>query len=235
MGWLVVGLGNPGKEYASHRHNVGFMALEELARVLRAGEFRDKFSGRFTRASHAGEDLVLLQPLTFMNLSGQSVQPAAAFFKVPPANVLVLHDELDLPFGEVRLKSGGGHAGHNGLRSIMSSLGGGDFVRLRIGIGRPPAGFRGEVADYVLSGFDAMERAELPDILKRATDSVLDVCARGATAATNKLNTKKPQGARPRGGGPDRPGARPDGGAEPELPRSGVQKDAGAASPRGKS
>ncbi len=190
MTWLIVGLGNPGKEYASHRHNVGFMAAEELASVVRAGDFRDKFSGRFTKASHQGDDLVILEPLTFMNLSGQSVQPAAAFFKVAPAEVIVVHDELDLPFGDVRLKVGGGHAGHNGLRSIMKSMGTGDFVRLRIGIGRPPPGFRGEVADYVLSSFDAIERAELSGILKRATESVLDVCARGVTAAMNKLNTK---------------------------------------------
>jgi PTH1 family peptidyl-tRNA hydrolase len=190
MTWLIVGLGNPGKEYASHRHNVGFMAAEELASAVRAGDFRDKFSGRFTKASHQGDDIVILEPLTFMNLSGQSVQPAAAFFKVEPARVVVIHDELDLPFGEVRLKVGGGHAGHNGLRSIMKSMGTGDFVRLRIGIGRPPPGFRGEVADYVLSSFDAIERAELAGILKRATESVLDVCARGVTAAMNKLNTK---------------------------------------------
>ena len=190
MTWLVVGLGNPGKEYASHRHNVGFMAAEDLASSVRAGDFRDKFSGRFTKGSHQGDDIVILEPLTFMNLSGQSVQPAAAFFKVEPAQVVVVHDELDLPFGDVRLKVGGGHAGHNGLRSIMKSIGTGDFVRLRIGIGRPPPGFRGEVADYVLSSFDAIERAELSGILKRATESVLDVCARGVTAAMNKLNTK---------------------------------------------
>ena len=190
MTWLIVGLGNPGKEYASHRHNVGFMAVEDVASSLRAADFRDKFSGRFTKASHQGEDVVLLEPLTFMNLSGQSVQPAAGFFKVDPTQLLVIHDELDLPFGDVRLKVGGGHAGHNGLRSIMKSMGTGDFARLRIGIGRPPAGFRGEVADYVLSSFDTMERAELPGILKRGTESVLDVLARGLTAAMNKLNTK---------------------------------------------
>lgn len=188
--WLVVGLGNPGKEYASHRHNAGFMAVDELASRLRADAFRDKFSGAYTKASHAGEDLVLLKPMTFMNLSGQSVQPAAAFFKVEVSRLIVLHDELDVPFGEVRLKLGGGHAGHNGLRSIMQSMGSPDFVRLRLGIGRPAAGFRGEVTDWVLSGFDTMERAELGGILSRAADSVLDVLARGVTPAMNKLNTK---------------------------------------------
>ena len=156
--WLVVGLGNPGKEYANHRHNAGFMVVEELASKLGADPFRSKFNGEWTRgAPKTGDECVLLKPQTFMNLSGQSAQPAAAFFKVPPANVLVVHDELDIPFGEVRLKQGGGHAGHNGLRSILSHLGGADCGRVRLGVGRPPPGFRGEVADCVLSPFDATE------------------------------------------------------------------------------
>lgn len=227
--WLVVGLGNPGAGYASHRHNVGFMAADLLAERLRADSFRDKFSGSWTKASHGGEDLVLLKPQTFMNLSGQSVQPAAAFFKVPVSNILVLHDELDVPFGEVRLKLGGGHAGHNGLRSMIQSLGSPDFARVRIGIGRPPPGFRGEVADYVLSGFDASERAEIGDVLRRAADSVLDVLARGLTPAMNKQNTKAPVKK-------NKPKPPPKGEAEAKsesesLPRSG--DDTGAASPRG--
>ena len=192
---LVVGLGNPGKEYASHRHNVGFMVVDDLAPRVRADSTREKFSGELAKGSHAGEDLALLKPLTFMNLSGDSVQPAAAFFKVPPSQVLVVHDELDLPFGEVRLKVGGGHAGHNGLRSIIQRLGSQEFARVRVGIGRPPPGFRGEVADFVLSPFDALERAELADVLKRATEIVLDVLARGVAPAMNTHN-KKLQGAK---------------------------------------
>jgi PTH1 family peptidyl-tRNA hydrolase len=188
--WLVVGLGNPGKEYATHRHNVGFMVVDELAKVLRAPDFREKFSAQWAKASFDGEDVVLLKPQTYMNLSGQSVQPAAAFFKVPIQNVIVVHDEVDLPFAVLRLKVGGGHAGHNGIRSLVQAMGP-DFARLRVGVGRPPPGFRGEVADFVLSGFDTMERAELPDILKLAAESVLDVLARGITAAMNKLNTRK--------------------------------------------
>src|SRR4051812_21182127 len=167
---LVVGLGNPGKEYAAHRHNVGFMAVDELASRVRAVSFRDKFSGEYAKAEIAGEPAILLKPMTFMNESGRSVQPAMAFFKVAPKDLIVLHDELDLPFGDVRLKMGGGHAGHNGLRSIMASVGNGDFGRVRVGIGRPPPGFRGDVADYVLSGFDPVERASLPDLLKRAVE-----------------------------------------------------------------
>src|SRR4051812_19366423 len=115
---LVVGLGNPGKDYASHRHNVGFMAVDELARRANADAFREKFSGEYARASLGPEQAVLLKPATFMNESGRCVQPAMAFFKVEPAQLVVLHDELDLPYGDVRLKLGGGHAGHNGLRSI---------------------------------------------------------------------------------------------------------------------
>src|SRR5262249_13232204 len=123
-------------------------------------------------------------------LSGDSVQPCAAFLKVAPKDVVVVHDELDLPFGDVRLKVGGGHAGHNGLRSMIERLGTPDFVRVRIGIGRPPPGFRGEVADYVLSDFDAIERAELSAILGRAVDAIKRVATDGSQAAMNVVNTK---------------------------------------------
>lgn len=187
---LVVGLGNPGREYASHRHNVGFMAVDELARRVSADAFRDKFSAEYARCEIAGEPAILLKPQTYMNRSGDSVQPAMAFFKVAPAELVVLHDELDIPFGEVRLKMGGGHAGHNGLRSIMERVGSGDFGRVRIGIGRPPPGFRGEVADFVLSGFDTSERATVPDLIKKTGDAVLDIARRGFGPAMNARNTR---------------------------------------------
>jgi PTH1 family peptidyl-tRNA hydrolase len=198
---LVVGLGNPGKEYAAHRHNVGFMAVDALADEVRADPFREKFSGLYAKADLDGKQAILLKPATYMNASGRSVQTAMAFFKVAPSDLVVLHDELDLPFGEVRLKFGGGHAGHNGLRSIMASAGTGSFGRVRIGIGRPPAGFRGDVADYVLSGFDAAERATLPDWLKQAVQSVLEVAARGFDAAMNVRNARPKPGKRPKGEG----------------------------------
>lgn len=187
---LVVGLGNPGREYAAHRHNVGFMAVTELAHRVSADPFREKFSGELARAEIAKDSAILLMPMTYMNLSGRSVQAAMAFYKIAPAELLVLHDELDIAFGEVRLKMGGGHAGHNGLRSIIEHIGTADFGRVRIGIGRPPPGFRGEVASYVLSGFDATERAALPDLVKKAGDAVLDVARRGFAAAMNARNTK---------------------------------------------
>jgi PTH1 family peptidyl-tRNA hydrolase len=166
------------------------MALDELARLSKAEPFRDKFSGEYARAEIAGEPALLLKPQTFMNLSGQCVQPAMAFFKIAPAELIVLHDELDVPFGEIRLKQGGGHAGHNGLRSILACVGPGDFARVRIGIGRPPATFRGEIADYVLSGFDSSERAALPALLTRAAKVVVDVARRGLGPAMKAANTK---------------------------------------------
>lgn len=187
---FIVGLGNPGRDYASHRHNVGFMALDRLAERVGAESFREKFSGAYARATISGESAVLLKPLTYMNESGRSVQPAMAFFKALPSDLIVIHDELDLPFADVRLKVGGGHAGHNGLRSIMAQVGTGDFGRVRMGVGRPPAGFRGEVADFVLSGFTLEERAALSECLNLATKSVLDVAARGFAAAMRDANTR---------------------------------------------
>jgi peptidyl-tRNA hydrolase, PTH1 family len=221
---LVVGLGNPGREYAAHRHNVGFMAVTELARRTSADPFRDKFSGELARAEIAKDPAILLMPMTFMNRSGQSVQAAMAFYKIAPSELIVLHDELDIPFGEVRLKMGGGHAGHNGLRSIIEHIGTADFGRVRIGVGRPPAGFRGEVADFVLSGFDATERATLPDLVKKAGDAVLDVGRRGFAAAMNARNTKPkpprpPKPSKLETGAPEAPAA-PTPDEDPQKPAS---------------
>jgi PTH1 family peptidyl-tRNA hydrolase len=187
---LFVGLGNPGKEYDGTRHNIGFEAVDAIARAASASDFKEKFSGVWAKGRLGDQDVVLLKPMTFMNLSGQSVQPAAAFFKVLPADIIALHDELDLPFGEVRLKKGGGHAGHNGLRSMIERLGTPDFGRVRLGIGRPPPGFRGDVADYVLSRFDAVEKATVPDALKRAVAMVEDTAKNGLAAAMNKHHGK---------------------------------------------
>ncbi len=199
--WLIVGLGNPGPQYAETRHNLGFLALDALASRLGADPFREKFSAQLSRARLGpgpDDEAALLKPQTFMNLSGQSVQPAAAFFKVPVARIVVLHDELDVPFGEVRIKQGGGHAGHNGLRSLISSLGSPEFVRVRLGIGRPPPQFR-EVADYVLARFDPVERASVPDVCTRAVDVVRDLAAHGLTATMNRHHAKTPPRNRPPG------------------------------------
>jgi PTH1 family peptidyl-tRNA hydrolase len=190
---LVVGLGNPGPKYAGNRHNVGFMVLDRLAARAGAGPFRDKFQGRLAQGELGHEQVALLAPLTYMNLSGESVQKAMAFFKVPLGDVIVVHDELDLPWRDSRIKVGGGAAGHNGLRSIIQHCGGPDFVRVRVGIGRPKVG---TVESYVLSDFDAMERAELPDEIERACDLVEAVVTLGAQAA---MNAKHGAGSKPGG------------------------------------
>ena len=189
---LVVGLGNPGKKYASNRHNVGLMAADELVRKESLGDFREKFSGLFLRGNASFGEACVLEPHTFMNLSGDSVQPCAAFLKLPLGDIVVVHDELDLPFGDVRIKQGGGHAGHNGLRSMIERLGAPDFVRIRIGIGRPPPGFRGDVADYVLSNFDASEKAELPAILDKAVLAAISIGKNGVQGAMASVNAKAP-------------------------------------------
>ncbi len=199
---LVVGLGNPGRKYERNRHNVGFMAVERLARSHGLSDFKEKWSGLWAKGDLALEGarhpVAVLEPQTFMNLSGDCVQPAAAFLKVAPPQVIVVHDELDLPWRDVRLKVGGGHAGHNGLRSIIGRLGTPDFVRVRVGVGRPPPGFRGDVADYVLSDFDAMENAELPDVLDRACAAIEKVVALGTAKAMNVVNGPEPRGGKPK-------------------------------------
>jgi PTH1 family peptidyl-tRNA hydrolase len=182
---LVVGLGNPGAKYSGNRHNVGFMAVERLSERAGGAAFRDKFSGKFTRLS--SPDAVLLEPMTFMNLSGESVQAAMQFFKVALKDVVVIHDELDLPFGELRIKQGGGAAGHNGLKSIIQHCGGEGFARIRVGIGRP----RGEdVVGHVLSDFSTAERAGLPDVLDRAAEGAEAILSRGVQTAMNAFNTR---------------------------------------------
>jgi peptidyl-tRNA hydrolase, PTH1 family len=194
---LVVGLGNPGRKYEGNRHNIGFGVVDAFARDVPSAEFREKFSGLFARGEAFGAPVGLLKPQTYMNESGRSVQAAQAFLKVQLGEILVVHDELDLPFGEVRLKLAGGHAGHNGLRDISARLGA-DYARLRVGIGRPPPGFRGEVADYVLSDFDAVERATVPDVLKKAKSAIERVARLGLGPAMNEVNQKAPQRTPPK-------------------------------------
>jgi peptidyl-tRNA hydrolase, PTH1 family len=177
---LIVGLGNPGAKYAGHRHNVGFMIADELARRLRADAFREKFNALYAKAGEA----LLLKPQTYMNLSGESVQKALQFFKLGLADLVVIHDELDLPFGTLKIKVGGGSAGHNGIKSVAQHAGGPDFVRLRVGIGRPPQ--RG--TEHVLSDFSRQECSELPAVLERAAHAVTDILERGVQAAMNLHN-----------------------------------------------
>jgi PTH1 family peptidyl-tRNA hydrolase len=184
--WLVVGLGNPGREYAGNRHNVGFMVADLLA-----GRVGAKF-GRHKRAvaevaegrlGFGGPKLVLVKPLTYMNLSGGPVAALAQFHKIPPGRVIAVHDELDIPYGQLRVKCGGGEGGHNGLRSMSKSLGTKEYVRVRFGIGRPPG--RQDPADYVLSDFSSVERKELEFLVDRAADVVESVVTRGVEPTQN--------------------------------------------------
>ncbi|MSO44106.1 MAG: aminoacyl-tRNA hydrolase [Thermoleophilia bacterium] len=154
---VVVGLGNPGTRYARTRHNAGQRVVEGLAEHLGAGRFAARYGARYVDARGPHGPLALLIPTTYMNDSGSSVGPAAGSLHVAPDQVLVVHDDIDLPFGIVRGKRGGGHGGHNGLRSIIEGLGGADFLRVRVGVGRPPAGFPGDEADWVLRAWDEPE------------------------------------------------------------------------------
>ena len=164
---VLVGLGNPGSQYAGHRHNIGFMALDAIARRHQASPWRKRFSGQSAELVLGGQKVLLLKPETFMNLSGQSVGDAMRFFKIDVGQVTVFHDELDLEPGEVRVKRGGGNAGHNGLRSI-SALCGNDYQRVRIGIGHP--GDKALVHGYVLGNFDRDEQAGVEDLCAALSD-----------------------------------------------------------------
>ena len=185
--FLLVGLGNPGPKYGRHRHNVGFMALDRFAQHHAASAFRERFSGAFSKGVVSGHDVVLLKPMTYMNLSGRSVQQAMHFFKIALHEVVVVHDELDLPFGTLRVKVDGGTAGHNGLGSITESCGGTGFGRIRVGIGRPQSG---NVEGFVLSDFSSTESNALDDVLERATAALTDIVVRGTQAAMNAHNQK---------------------------------------------
>ena len=187
--WLVVGLGNPGRQYAETRHNVGFMAAQDFVATHDSyAAWRERFDANVSTCRVAGQRCVVLQPQTFMNLSGKSVVAAARFHKVPASQLVVLHDELDFDFGRVAVKVGGGHGGHNGLRDIVAKLGTREFIRVRMGIGRPRHG-RADVSNWVLSGFDTSDAAELPDMIRQARQAATAVVSDGPDAAMNLFNT----------------------------------------------
>jgi PTH1 family peptidyl-tRNA hydrolase len=191
--WLVVGLGNPGPSYAGHRHNVGYLVVEELARRL-GSSFRahksgraDVVEGRLGAPGTPGPRIVLAKPRSYMNEVGGPVKALATFYKIPPERVIAIHDELDIAFGTLRCKLGGGDNGHNGLRSMRSSLGTGDFYRVRAGIGRPPG--RQDVADFVLSDYSRVERKELPFQVDHAADAVESLVAEGLERTQQRFNS----------------------------------------------
>ena len=201
---LIVGLGNPGPKYAANRHNVGFMALDRIAADHGFPVWRNRFQGETTEGRLGEQRVLLLKPATFMNLSGQSVGEAMRYLKLTPADVLVLHDELDLPPGKLRLKTGGGHAGHNGLRSLHQHIGD-SYRRLRIGVGHP--GDKNRVADYVLSDFPKAEARMLDDLLRAISDGAEHLAAgddgrfmnavHGGKKAAGHQPTAEPMPARP--------------------------------------
>jgi PTH1 family peptidyl-tRNA hydrolase len=184
--WLIAGLGNPGPQYAGNRHNVGFLVADELAARSGARFKRDRSRAEAATGSLAATPVTLGKPMTFMNLSGGPVAALRGFFKIPADRIVVIHDELDLPFGTVRVKCGGGDNGHNGLRSVTASLGTRDYHRIRVGIGRPPG--RMDPADFVLRDFSATERAALPELIDRAADITEALLTRGLAAAQNEFH-----------------------------------------------
>ena len=189
--WLVVGLGNPGPEYAGNRHNLGFGVVDLLASRINAGFKRDRSrvhaaTGRLGGPGPSGRPVLIVKPTSFMNLSGGQVASVSNFYKIPPDRTVVVHDELDLPFGTVRLKLGGGDNGHNGLRSVTGSLGTREYYRVRVGVGRPPG--RQDPADFLLRDFTAAERKELPLIIDRAADAVEALLERGLATAQNEFH-----------------------------------------------
>ena len=191
--WLVVGLGNPGPSYAGHRHNVGYLVTDELASRM-GSPFRSHKSGRaevvegrLGAPGAQGPRVVLARPRCYMNETGGPVKALATFYKVPPERIIAIHDELDIAFGTLRVKLGGGDNGHNGLRSMRSSLGTGDFYRVRAGIGRPPG--RQDVADFVLSDYSRVEQKELPFQVDHAADAVETLITEGLEKTQQRFNS----------------------------------------------
>ena len=190
--YLVAGLGNPGAEYERTRHNLGFLTVDELAARLGAGTFkRSKHSSLVAEARDGDDRLVLAKPQTYMNVSGRAIASMMGYYKAELDHVVVVHDELDLPFGTVRVKLGGGTAGHNGLRSIVQSVGDG-FIRVRLGIGRPSG--RKDPVDFVLEAFSKAEAEAVPGVVDRAADAVQTVAREGVGAAQTEFNKRDREG-----------------------------------------
>jgi peptidyl-tRNA hydrolase, PTH1 family len=184
--WLIVGLGNPGPQYAGNRHNVGYMCADLLGGEIGSGFRRDRSRAMAATGRLNGQPVIVAKPLSYMNLSGGAVASLRAYYKLTADRVVVVHDELDLPFGAIRLKLGGGDGGHNGLRSVTAALGTREYHRVRIGIGRPPG--RMDPADFVLRDFSAAERKQLPEILGRSADAVRTLLLSGLAVAQNQFH-----------------------------------------------
>jgi PTH1 family peptidyl-tRNA hydrolase len=222
---LIVGLGNPGAKYAGNRHNIGFMAVDRIAQDHGFGPWKTRFQGQAAEGRLGREKVLLLKPETYMNKSGQSVGEAMRFFKLDPDEVIVLHDELDLAPGKLRVKTGGGHAGHNGLRSLHAHIGD-SYGRVRIGIGHP--GHKDLVADYVLHDFAKADQDWLDDLLRGISDGAVDLAEGDSGRFMNAvaLRTAPPRSSTSRGTRPATPGptvSEPEPEPEPEK-RSALQR-----------
>ena len=189
--WLIVGLGNPGPEYAANRHNVGQMVLDELASRAGGGFKSSKFRAQVLegRLGIGGPRVVLAKPLSYMNVSGGPVSGLAKFYDIDPGHVIAVHDEIDIPFNTIKIKTGGGEGGHNGLRDISKALATKDYLRVRVGVGRPPG--RMDTADYVLRDFSSTEKKELPFLLDSAADAVELLIRDGLLAAQQQFHPVK--------------------------------------------
>ena len=183
---LIVGLGNPGRDYSATRHNVGFMAVDELARRWNITNWKQKYNAEVAEYRLDGDVIMLVKPQTYMNLSGTAISELARFYKIPAHDVVVIFDDLDLPAGRLRLRTKGGSGGHRGIESLLTHMGSAEFPRIRIGIGRPPAGW--EVVDYVLSRFAAEEQPLLTEVIGKADDAVEYTLKHGFTKAMNAFN-----------------------------------------------
>lgn len=189
---LICGLGNPGREYENHRHNIGFRVVDVICRRSHASLDQQKFEARIGQGRIGDQRALFLQPQTFMNSSGSSVAAAMRFYKIGIEQLLVIHDELDLPFGRLQLKAGGGAGGHNGLKSLIDCLASEDFARLRFGIGKPEGfGAKDRVVGYVLSGFGPEERKSISELVDRAADAVDAWCREGLAIAMNRFNRRE--------------------------------------------
>lgn len=190
--WLFVGLGNPGREYVNTRHNAGYRALDILAEQLNCKVDKSKFQGLYGQVVYKGTKLYLLKPLTYMNLSGQSVLQLSAYFHIPPERIIVLFDDISLPPGRLRIRGDGSAGGHNGIKSIISQLGSQDFPRVKIGVGAKPSADR-DLADWVLSNFSAQEEKALTFSLKKAAEAALTIVEHGVPTAANLYNGSHPE------------------------------------------
>ena len=186
---LVVGLGNPGETYSKTRHNAGFMVVDKISDAFSIAFEKQKFDARFGIGSVDGIKIVLAKPMAYMNRSGPQVQNIARYFRILCEDMLVVHDDIDLAFGRLKIKEKGGDGGHKGVRSIIDAFGGGDFTRLRIGVGRPEAG--GNAADYVLGKFTLEEKKVLSQIITAARDAVVTILCKGTKEGMNRFNDKR--------------------------------------------